>query len=633
MIKKPVMKRITTLVFALLFISVPLMIRAGGAKESSAERGEYLAGKGTIIPPQEIFIDSYISYIDYHYTKPERGVGVSLYAGHHQLSAKGQEEIIQIGIQGRETSFEELPPMNLAFVVDKSMSMSEQDKIDWIKDSFDVFAERVRAKDFISLVVFDDEAKVIFPSTQMRSIQDIMNFREAVHSVIPGGGDNLESGLALGYQQVEIHFRKNYTNRVLLLSDGIEISEDAVSGIFQMVGEFNDEHINLSTIGVGANYNLELMRDLSDKGGGSSRFISGREGMEKTFGSDLERTFVPTARNLLMELEFLQDVEILNSWGYNHRIDGNTVQFFLETLHHRDYETILVQVRIPQQDTPGSIQEKNLSRFSISYTDLKCKQHSLGPYLLQVNFVAAESPFSGISDGMVLQSVTMLHYAQELKKIGELYYAEQFKPAFDLAISIQNEVKNTRLRLGNMGFENEIELLDKYIAILGQHLALTKSELKDISTDAEPLPSVQGRSLEDDIATMFREITLVLESKRNITILVPGFIASEGRNSGLISLLNETALLEMSRLSNISVIDEGRLDVIMEKQGINVLEPLDTKTAIDIGKKAAADYVLAGSVNETANSIAIFCRLINVNDARVEVVPQIITSRVTNEGP
>ena len=50
--------------------------------------------------------------------------------------------------------------------------------------------------------------------------------------------------------------------------------------------------------------NLELMRNLSGKGGGSSRFISSREEMEKIFGSDLDRTFVPTARNLNMKLEF-----------------------------------------------------------------------------------------------------------------------------------------------------------------------------------------------------------------------------------------------------------------------------------------------------------------------------------------
>jgi len=627
------MKTLPTLIIMLLIISIPFTVKAGGAKESSAERGEYLAGKGIIVQPQEIHIDSYISYIDYHYPKPESGVGVSLYSGHRQLSTRGQEEIIQIGIQGRETSFEELPPLNLAFVVDKNTSMNEQDKMDWVKEAFDTFIERVRANDFVSLVVFDDEAKVLFPPTQMRSIEDLMKFKDAVHSIIPGGGDNLEAGLTLGYQQVRANFRKHYSNRVILLSDGAGISrgrisgEETIPGILQMVKSFNEKHINLSTIGFGENYNMELMMDLADTGGGSSRFISGREEMERTFGSDLDRTFVPTARNLNMTLEFLQDVEILETWGYNNRVDGNTVHYFLDTLHHRDYETILVQIKIPPQEIPGSTQGRNLARFSLSYTDLKCKKHDQGPYYLKVNFVDIESPVMGFSDGMVLQSGTMLHYAQALKKIGELYYSEQLQPAFDLIISTRKEIKNARLRLGNKGFDNEIEILDKYIAVLGQDLALTETEIKRIAMDKEIVPSVQERSFNDQIKNMFREMTLVLESKEKGSIVIPGFITGEGIKSNLITLLDEMALAEIEKLHNFEIIEKERLNVILEKQKIAPTDLLDTTNAIKIGKMMKADYVLIGSVVETNKTIVIFGRLINVETADIESVPQVILSK------
>ncbi len=624
------MKRVTALIIMLLIIFVPFTVKAGGAKESSAERGEYLAGKGIIVQPQEIHIDSYISYIDYHYPKPESGVGVSLYSGHRQISTRGQEEIIQIGIQGRETRFEELPPLNLAFVVDKSTSMNEQDKMDWVKEAFDTFTERVRANDFVSLVVFDDEAKALFPSTQMRSIEDLMKFKDSVHSIIPGGGDNLEAGLILGYQQVQANFRKHYSNRVILLSDGTEVSgdtvsgEEAIPGILEMIESFNEKHINLSTIGVGADYNLELMMDMADTGGGSSRFISGREEMERTFGSDLDRTFVPTARNLNMTLEFLQDVEILETWGYNNRVDGNTVHYFLDTLHHRDYETILVQVRTPRQEIQGSTQRRNLARFSLSYTDLKCKKHDQGPYYLKVNFVDIESPVMGFSDGMVLQSGTMLHYAQSLKKIGELYYTKRLQTALDLIISTRKEIKNARLRLGNKGFDNEIEILDKYIAVLGQDLALTETEIKRIAMDEEIVPSVQERSFNDRIKNMFREMTLVLESKEKGSILIAGFITGEGIKSDLTTMLDKMALVEIEKLHSFRVIERERLNVILKKQKIAQTDLLDTTNAIKIGKTMKTDYVLIGSVAETKKTIVIFGRLINVETAEIESVPQVI---------
>jgi hypothetical protein len=42
--------------------------------------------------------------------------------------------------------------------------MLDADKMDWVKDSFRVFADQVREQDFVSLVVFDTSAKVLIPS-------------------------------------------------------------------------------------------------------------------------------------------------------------------------------------------------------------------------------------------------------------------------------------------------------------------------------------------------------------------------------------------------------------------------------------------------------------------------------------
>ena len=47
------------------------------------------------------------------------------------------------------------------------------------------------------------------------------SFRDAVEEIQPGGGTNLVAGLDLGYQQVLSNFRKQYTNRVLFLTDGV----------------------------------------------------------------------------------------------------------------------------------------------------------------------------------------------------------------------------------------------------------------------------------------------------------------------------------------------------------------------------------------------------------------------------
>ena len=143
------------LLLIIILPSLPLSVLfAGGASESAAtsSHGIYLAGRGIIIPPEDIHIDSQFASVDYHYPKPDQGeLGLYLFSGNRQLSVNGQEELIQIGIQAGEVDFEDLEPMNLAFVIDKSGSMQGEDKMGWVQDAFDVFIERVRDTDYVAL--------------------------------------------------------------------------------------------------------------------------------------------------------------------------------------------------------------------------------------------------------------------------------------------------------------------------------------------------------------------------------------------------------------------------------------------------------------------------------------------------
>jgi len=268
----------------------------------------------------------------------------------------------------------------------------------------------VRDKDFVSLIIFDDRVKVSFPSTQMNSESKREKFRRKVYNIRPCGGTDLVDALKFGYKQVESNYRDDYINRVILLTDGV----GKVDGILNMAEKYSKMGIHISTIGFGTEFDLKLMRELADVGGGSSRFIAGKEEMEETFGSEFDRMVAPVARDLNMKLEFLQEVEILNTWGYDNRIEGNTIHYFLPTLHNRDYETILVQIRVPPGESTG---ERNFALFSLTYSDLKGYKHYSGPYYLEANFVDIEAPVAGFADGKVLLSGTMLHFAQTLKKL------------------------------------------------------------------------------------------------------------------------------------------------------------------------------------------------------------------------
>jgi TolB-like protein len=634
---------------------------AGGEQEAAAgaARGKYLAGQGIIIPSEEVHINSYIASIDYRYPNPVEDLGITLYSGHYQLSSSGQDEVIHIGIQGKKLGFENLPPMNLAFVIDKSGSMSASDKMGWVKDAFDIFIERVRDIDFVSLVVFDATASVVFPSTQMKTRDRRLEFKAAVGSVEPGGGTNLREGLELGYQQVLANFRTDYINRVLFLTDGVGDS----TGIMDMAEAYKEMGINVSTIGVGLDFDLNLMVELSKRGGGSSRFISDRQEMEETFGSELDRMVAPVARNLEMTLEFLHPVEVLGTWGYQNRVEGNRIFYAQDTLHHRDYETILAHVHIPKQELAGA---QDLVRFSVEYEDLEGEKHRSGPHVLQVEYVEMEHPVAGFSNAMVLQSGTMLHFAQDLRMIGDLYYSSEeqieeinkmrdelwragdvayedvsspkivslekevvskMNRAINMTVALKKELNNARLRLDNEGFDDEIEILERYIEILGEELEWELPRVTAAARDIEISPPTQKRSLQDNLDSLFREMTLDLKLKERGTIAVSGFTTKAGTPSALLDLLNETAIVQIGRIDTLTLVEREKLDALLEEQALALSDLMDTTKAIEVGKFLAANYIVTGSVIEMAATVVIFGRIINVESGEVESVAQVIVPR------
>ncbi len=773
----------------LLALCVPIALWSGGQSEAagSAARGRYLAGRGVIIPPEEVQVDSYIAQIDYHYPDPGQDAGVTLYSGQQQLSAGGQEGVIHIGIQGRRRGYQNLPPMNLAFVIDKSDSMADTDKMEWVKDAFDIFINQVRDIDFVSLVVFDDEARVLFPSTQMKSAERRRRFRAAVQAIEPSGGSNLAAGLELGYQQVLANFRKEYTNRVLFLSDGTEMSarlagagaksgdvrvslmwnnlndldlhvvapsgeeifyghkrsrcrgeldvdmnaggrtsmtpveniywpkggapqgryrvyvqnyayhggffgttefavevftrgevsqySGAVSGtgprsdvtvcefdfgdpearqrevvsLEQLAERYKALGITVSTIGVGLGFDLELMTAISRSGGGSSRFISDRKEMEETFGSDLDRMVVSAAKDLQMELEFLQQVEVLGTWGYNNRVEGSRIHYSQDTLHNRDYETILVHYRLAPT---GQLGRQDLARFTLDYTGLDGARQRIGPLTVSAELVGTASPVAGFSNGMVLKSGTMLHFAQSLIRIGELYYSCQeelnrinaaaageqvtqmenavkgkLEQALEATIDTKKELVNARTRLDNEGFDEEIEILDKYIEILGAELRLEQGYVTRYKADVEQAPQDPERSLDAHLDNLFHEMILDLELKGTGVVAVSGF-AMDGRSSAaLLKLLDEMALARLAQLQDFRLVERGRLDAVLREQELALSDLMDTSQAIKIGDLLAANYIVTGTVIEMANSVVIFGRILNVESGEVESAAQVIVPK------
>src|SRR5262249_47542839 len=159
--------------------------------------------------------------------------------------------------------------------------MAQADKLVRVKSALLTLVNQLRATDVISIVVFDSSASVLLPAQPLTDKQAI---KEAIRGIEPGSATNLEAGLMLGYKEALKHFQKNSTNRVILLTDGI--ANQGVTAPEKISSEsliYNDEGIDLSTIGVGEDLNKDLLRDLAKSGRGLFHFVADSEDIQKVF--------------------------------------------------------------------------------------------------------------------------------------------------------------------------------------------------------------------------------------------------------------------------------------------------------------------------------------------------------------
>ena len=655
---------LTVIIPVVVLLLPSALLGAGGAEEEAgSDRGAYVAEQGRIIQPEEIDIGSYVASVDYGYPDPSGDFGVTLYSGHRQVSTAGQEEIIQVGIQGRRTPFEELPVLNLSFVIDSSGSMSEKDKIEWAKEAFDLFLGRLRRQDILSVVIFSEEAEVLLEATRAENIRDRKGLRDRVHAVLAEGRSNPETGLVAAYAQVQRNYRPQHVNRVLLISDGLGSPEKAL----EIVQRYQKQGISLSTISVGMNCDLNTMKRLSKKGTGSSRFISNPEKMVEIFSTDLDRMVVPIAYDLALELELTRGTELLGTWGYNHRVSGNTIHYTLPALHHRDYETILVQVRLPPRQVRGRME---IARLKLTYTDRAGAQHTMKPISLSVDYTDSSIAAGGISDPTVLKAGTMLHTAHGLETIGFLYYLSQKtaqgmarinklswhatdvpqegrietavasekmettaairankQRCLDLAEALKKEIGNTHLRLDEETFPEELAIVRKYIEILGRELRLGAPLISRMLADEE----IQAREItggaHKQLTDLVEELALGLEELPGGSIAFFGFSSGEGEVTSLQFTADRIARTRLSELRDFRFIGEPAVSQALAQLEVSPQSLLDNTIALKVGTALNADYLLVGRIVEMSSSIVVFGKLLDRRSGAVRSVAQALLAK------
>jgi Mg-chelatase subunit ChlD len=169
-------------------------------------------------------------------------------------------------------------PLNVSVVLDVSGSMSatdetEKTRLAWAKDALVQTIGELGGDDVLSIVTFDTTSQVLLRPERVR---DKARLVAMVQSLDTRGSTNLEAGLRDGFELVSENVDRlpSHEHRVILISDaGLNTGVTDDSVLTKLVTDYAGEGIGLTALGLGQNFNQDLIHGIANSRGGNYLFV------------------------------------------------------------------------------------------------------------------------------------------------------------------------------------------------------------------------------------------------------------------------------------------------------------------------------------------------------------------------
>jgi Mg-chelatase subunit ChlD len=361
--------------------------------------------------PDEVAVEEFVNYHKHRLPLPKFGQAVAMDTrwGNGEFSLYQREAVLQVGFTTAEVNERtDLRPLNLVFVIDKSGSMADDDKMSRVKEGLRTMVTKLRPDDIVSIVTFDFGASVLHPASR---VGDGIGLQRAIDCLVPDGGTNLHSGLMLGYEEARKHFQKDATNRVILLTDGI--ANQGVTNPQRIAAESairNQQGIDLSTIGVGLDLNNDLLRTLAQSGRGLYHFISDYKDINKVFVNEVQSLISSVAKNVQVKIEYGPGLQLQKVYGYSPRYSNGTFTVPMDDMNNGLTQVIMAKFRTDSARINPTVKVR------LSYFDVKRK--CMVEEVQDLRLVPAESSACDLlADVEVKKNYTIAELANSLHEM------------------------------------------------------------------------------------------------------------------------------------------------------------------------------------------------------------------------
>ncbi|MFN2512434.1 MAG: VWA domain-containing protein [Pyrinomonadaceae bacterium] len=273
---------------------------------------------------------------------------VELFTTRAKLEARREQTVdVLIRITPPAPNFNNLsrPDLNLSLVLDRSGSM-EGEKMLRAREAAMFCVDQMLATDRLSVVTFDDHIDVLFPSEPVTNKQAM---KDLISRVAARGSTALHEAWVRGGLTVSERMIAQGINRVVLITDGLAnvgiTSTDEI--VTQAMGLFQ-RGVSTSTIGIGADFNEDLLLPMAQSGGGNAWHVVEPGDMQHIFQIELEgliALFAHTVSLSFIPADGVRIVDALNDFE-----STATGRYRLPNLQAGSPLEIVVQLKVGEEE-------------------------------------------------------------------------------------------------------------------------------------------------------------------------------------------------------------------------------------------------------------------------------------------
>jgi Ca-activated chloride channel homolog len=300
-------------------------------------------------------------------------------------------------------------PINVSLVIDRSGSMAGE-KLDYTRQAAQFLVQNLSSQDILSIVLYNDKVETLIPPERVQR-KDAINHR--IDSIKASATTNLSGGWLEGCNLVAQNLDEKRVNRVILMSDGLANRGITDTGrLVALAQQKLAEGVSTTTMGLGRDFNEDLMMAIANAGGGAFYFIESPEVTPTIFHEELHGLLSVVGQNLIVSVESMSHVTHVHQLNaYPVSSDGQRVSFRLGDVFGDEVKTLILELTIPALHDIG---EKQIATLRFEYDELSegVTQHRVWEMPVRINVAPQGTQIPQLGNPELTRNVLLLKAAQ-----------------------------------------------------------------------------------------------------------------------------------------------------------------------------------------------------------------------------